>query len=245
MPTVHVLQHARTEGPSAVKTRAEVMGLGVAIHRLCDGEPVPPGIPDGDLLVVMGGSMGVGDVGDPRYPFLEPEIALVRSLAERGRPILGVCLGSQILAAALGASVYPLHVGDPPVRHREVGWGAISFTRSASDEPVLRGMDESEIVVHWHGDTFDLPAGATLLASSLACPNQMFRHGKRAFGLQFHVEVTAEDVALWTAEDSDFVRQANGPGGSERILRDTARYMPRHRAIGDRLLDNLLHAMLA
>jgi GMP synthase-like glutamine amidotransferase len=219
--------------------------MDIVTHRLCDGAPVPETLPEGDVLVVMGGSMGVGDCDDPRYPFLRKELALLERLARDDRPILGVCLGSQLLAAALGARVYPLHVGEPPVRHREVGWGAVTLARSNQEEPVLAGLDESEVVLHWHGDTFDLPAGATLLASTLACPNQMFRAGQRAFGLQFHVEVTAEDVALWVAEDADFIRQANGDGGARRILADTARYMERHRRVGDHLIDNLLAALLA
>jgi len=94
--------------------------------------------------------------------------------------------------------------------------------------------------LHWHGDTFDLPRGATRLASTLACQNQMFRFGRRSFALQFHVEVTAEDVKRWVHEDAAFVLAANGPGGAERILRDTDRYMPRHRHVGDRVIRNIL-----
>jgi GMP synthase-like glutamine amidotransferase len=244
MRALHVFQHAATEGPSAVRVRAEARGLPVVVHDFAAGAPVPSELPRGDVLVVMGGSMGVGDRSDPRYPFLGQELALLERLVSEDRPVLGVCLGSQLLASALGARVYPLEVGDPPVRVREVGWGAITFARTAGEEPVLSGLDESELVVHWHGDTFDLPEGATLLASSLACKNQMFRMGRRVFGLQFHVEVTAAHVLLWVNEDADFVRQANGPSGAKRIREDTARYMPRHRIVGDRLIDNLLTALL-
>lgn len=245
MRTVHVFQHAVTEGPSAVRRRAEAMGLPVVVHNFATGASVPKELPQGDVLVVMGGSMGVGDVADPRFPFLAPEIELLRRLTAEDRPVLGICLGAQLLAAALGARVYPLQVGDPPARVCEVGWGAVTLVRSAAEEPVLSGLNESEVVVHWHGDTFDLPPGATLLASSLVCPQQMFRAGQRAFGLQFHVEVDASDVLLWLSEDEDFVRQANGPAGASRIREDTARYMPRHRVVGDRLIDNLLAALLS
>lgn len=245
MRTVHVFQHAATEGPSSVRGRAEALGLRVVVHDFSAGAPVPAELPPGDVLVVMGGAMGVGDLADPKYPFLRPELELLKRLVAEDRPVLGVCLGSQLLAAALGARVYPLHAGDPPARVREVGWGAISFTRTPAEEPVLAGMNESEIVVHWHGDTFDLPPGATRLASSLVCENQMFRAGRRVFGLQFHVEVDADDVLLWAEEDAEFVRQANGPRGAERIREDTARYMERHRRVGDRLIDNLFAALLA
>jgi GMP synthase-like glutamine amidotransferase len=133
-------------------------------------------------------------------------------------------------------------VGEPPVRHREVGWGAVTLVTSPDREPVLAAMNPSEVVLHWHGDTFDLPAGGVRLASTLACENQMFRFGRRSYALQFHVEVTADDVKQWTREDAAFVLAANGPGGAERILSDTDRYMPRHRQVGDRLIRNMLAA---
>jgi GMP synthase-like glutamine amidotransferase len=243
MADVHVLQHVAMEGPARVADIARELGHRVVIHDLASGAPVPGTLPAGDLLVVMGGPMGVGDIGDARWPFLGAEADLLRRLLREGRPVLGICLGSQLMAHALGARVYPCHVGDPPARHREVGWGAVTFVETPEAEPVLAGLDPSEVVLHWHGDTFDLPAGATRLASTLACENQMFRYGDRAFALQFHVEVTAAEVERWTREDAAFVRAANGAGGAERILADTRRYMPRHRRVGDRLLRNVLAQM--
>jgi GMP synthase-like glutamine amidotransferase len=242
MGAIHVLQHVAMEGPASVADVARAMGFNVVVHALFDGAPVPRALDDGDVLVVMGGSMGVGDIGDARWPFLEAEVQFVARVLREERPVLGVCLGAQLMAHALGARVYPCHVGDPPVRHREVGWGAVTFTRPGGAEPVLEGANESEVVLHWHGDTFDLPRGATRLASTLACENQMFRFGRRSYALQFHVEVTADDVKQWTREDAAFVLAANGPGGAERILSDTDRYMPRHRQVGDRLIRNMLAA---
>jgi GMP synthase-like glutamine amidotransferase len=192
----------------------------------------------------MGGGMGVGDIGDPRWPFLKAEADLLARLLREGQPVLGICLGAQLMAHALGARVYPLRIGEPPVRHREVGWGAVTFVAAAERERSLAGLNPSEVVLHWHGDTFDLPLGATLLASTLPCAHQMFRFGRCAFGLQFHVELDAEDVAVWVREDADFVLAANGPGGQERILADTQRYIHRHRKVGDRIIRNILATML-
>ena len=236
------LQHVDLEGPSRIANIAHELGWTIDIRRLWLGDAVPSEMAQGELLVVMGGSMGVGDLGDPRWAFLAAEVALLRSALAAGRPIIGVCLGAQLLAHAAGSAVYPLHTGDPAARHREVGWGAITFTATSAQEPVLTGLDVAEPVVHWHGDTFDLPPGASLLASTLACPNQFFRIGSNVFGLQFHIEVTADQVALWARDDAAFVRAAGGPQHGPRLLADTARLMPRHRQQGDRLIRNLLLA---
>jgi GMP synthase (glutamine-hydrolysing) len=110
---------------------------------------------------------------------------------------------------------------------------------------VLAGMNPSEVVLHWHGDTFELPPGAHRLASTRACEKQMFSAGPRAFGLQFHVEITGAEAATWVREDAEFVRLANGPDGGVRLLQDTARYIARHEVVGNRLIENILRAMLA
>jgi GMP synthase (glutamine-hydrolysing) len=239
------LQHLPWEGPSRIADIACELGWSVEVRRLWLGEAVPTRINAGELLAVMGGSMGVGDLGDARWPFLADEVTLLRAALAERRPVIGVCLGAQLLAHAAGAQVHPLHTGMPPARHREVGWGAITFQASAEQEPVLAGLDRAEPVVHWHGDTFDLPVGATLLASTLACPQQFFRLGTNVFGLQFHIEITAEQVAQWVIDDAEFVAAAGGPQHGERLLADTARLMPRHRQQGDRLIRNLLLACAA
>jgi GMP synthase (glutamine-hydrolysing) len=244
MRAVHFLQHVPMEGPARMGEVARGMGLSVMVHKLHAGAPVPESLPDDSVLVAMGGSMGVADIGDPRWPFLGAEVRLLTRALRDERPVLGVCLGAQLMAHALGARVYPCQVGDPPVRHREVGWGAVTFTQSPEQEPILAGMNQSEVVLHWHGDTFDLPAGATRLASTLACENQMFRFGRRAFALQIHIEVTAADVQRWVREDADFVLAATGTGGAKRILADTGVYMRRYTQVGDRLIRQILEAAL-
>jgi GMP synthase-like glutamine amidotransferase len=224
-----------------VKSAFERAGFSAEVLRLDLGTEVPRTTDGMDALLVLGGSMGVGDLGDPRYPYLGPEIALLEQAVAMDFPTLGICLGSQLLARAAGARVYPNQRGDALVR--EVGWGAVHFTASADDEPVLAGLDGAEMMLHWHGDTFDLPPGAILLASTLHCPNQMFRLGQHLFGVQFHPEVKASDIERWVVEDADYVAGALGPDGSERILAETKLYMPRFCEHGDRLLDNLVRAM--
>ncbi len=240
-----ILEHVPHEGPARVGHALGRAGFTLSRVALHAGQPLPKGLAEQDLLVVMGGSMSVEDLENPRYPFLAAELELLRAAVAADFPTLGICLGAQLLAAAAGARVYPNVTGDPPKPTREVGWGALHFVRTALEEPVLAGLDPAEVVVHWHGDTFDLPRGATLLASTLSCQNQMFRLGRRQFGLQFHVELDEPDIETWLAADPDYVRGALGEGGAARIRRDSARFMPRFKERGDRLLDQLLAAMVA
>ncbi len=236
-----VLQHAPHEGPSRVRSAFERAGFTTDVLRLDLGVPVPKSTEGMHALLVLGGSMGVGDLGNPEYPFLRPEIALLERAIASDFPTLGVCLGAQLLAAAAGARVYPNQRGAHVVR--EVGWGAVHFTRSAAEEPVLEGLDAAEIMLHWHGDTFDLPPGAVLLASTLHCPNQMIRIGTRLFGVQFHPEIDEADIHTWIEADAEYIEGALGPTGAARIAADTKRFMPLHRERGDRLLDNLVGRM--
>ena len=142
-----------------------------------------------DLLVLLGGPIGVYE--RDAYPFLGEEIALAEARLARKRPLLGICFGSQIMAAALGAEVYTGKAG------KEVGWGMLNLTPSGASSPLAPLAPERTRVLHWHGDTFDLPKGATLLASTDRYPQQAFSYGGAGLGLQFHPEVTAKGLEAW------------------------------------------------
>jgi GMP synthase (glutamine-hydrolysing) len=241
-----VLQHTPSEGPERVAELLVERGLSLDVRHLHRGGLVPASIDKGDVLVVMGGPMGVGDVDDPRYPFLTGEITLLREALARDRPVLGICLGAQLIAAAAGARVYPntRRASDGAVvLAREVGWGPVDFTTGAP-EPALAGLSARHMVLHWHGDTFDLPRGAMPLASSAVCRNQAFRIGWKHFALQFHCELPKEAVAVWVREDAAFVREANGDAGGARILADTELHYAEARLGWDRLLRNIIGQML-
>ena len=137
-----------------------------------------------DLAIVLGGPIGVGD--EDRYPLVQEETALVKKRLEAGLPLLGICLGAQYMAHARGARVYP----GPK---KEIGWGTVSLCHKGG----LLAPLESAPVLHWHGDTFDLPESATLLASSEITPNQAFSLAKGQLALQFHVEADASKMESW------------------------------------------------
>jgi GMP synthase (glutamine-hydrolysing) len=142
---------------------------------------------------------------DP-LPYLDRERALVGQAVERGQPLLGICLGSQLIAQCLGADVHRNS-------EREIGWFDIHLTEAAADDALFRGIQGPETVFHWHNDTWELPPGAVRLAGSKACENQAFRAGRNIYGLQFHLEVTPEMIADWMEQDENCgdVRELSGP----------------------------------
>lgn len=177
-----VIQHVPFEGPGLIAPALFAVGSEVSVVRADLGDALPAAA-QLDVLVVMGGPMGAFD--DLEHPHLVEERALIAECVRLGKPVLGVCLGAQLLAAALGASV---HRG--PVE--EIGAGEVELT--ATGDPVLSPSGPRVPVVHWHGDTFDLPDGAELLARSDLYAHQAFRVGT-AYGLQFHVEIGSAE--LW------------------------------------------------
>ena len=239
-----VLQHLEPEGPGLFALEAVERGWPVQVVRLDRGEALPR-LEASDLLLVLGGPMGVGDLGDPAYPWLEGEVELLRQALAAGVPLIGVCLGAQLLALAAGGTAVPLQVGEPARPLREVGYGAITWHGDPATDPWLRGLEASELVLHWHGDRCVLPAHAELLASSLHCREQAFRIGRRAVGLQFHVELEPRQLERWLEHDRTYVLEALGADGVERIRADTVRWGARVARRGRRLVANLFDQLTA
>jgi len=209
---IHYLQHVPFEGPAAIADWAADRGHEITGSHLYRGDPLP-GADDFDWLVVMGGPMGVGDVDD--YPWMRPELDLIGASVERGRRVLGICLGAQFLAHALGARVYP-------APEKEIGWFPVEGL--AVERPgIYAGLPVRFTPLHWHGDTFDLPADAVPLAQGPGCPNQAFQVGERAIGLQFHIEATPSSVAALVEHCSGEIGDGRWQMGADEIRECNAR----------------------
>lgn len=172
------LQHFEREGPALIEEWAQQRGHEFKIIERFRNEAIPR-LELHDGLVLLGGPMSVNDEGD--YPWIRPELAAIAHHAQNGGRIFGVCLGAQLIAKSFGAMVYP-------AKTLEVGWFPIRF---AGGNEYPEKLPKSIHVLHWHGETFDLPYGVRRLASSAVCRNQAFTIGSRVIGLQFHLEVNA------------------------------------------------------
>ena len=219
---VVVIQHLEPEGPALIGDAMVRRGLRVDTVRTDLGETVPTDASELAALVVMGGPMSAGS--DQDFPSRQSEIALLRDALDRAVPVLGICLGAQLVAVAGGAAI---HRGPTP----EIGWGTVSIEPGAAEDPLLRGLTGELAVLHWHGDTFDLPEGAIHLASSAAYPNQGFRLGPRAWGLQFHLEVDQAAVDRFVASVG---HEAADPAA---ISREAGERLARSAADRDLVLD--------
>jgi GMP synthase-like glutamine amidotransferase len=212
---VLVLQHISCEPPGVY---GDILAeRGASIHRveIDEGQPLPDwrGF---DAIIAMGGPMSVND--DATLPWLTAEKGLVREAIFAGKPYWGVCLGAQLLAASLGARVY---TGPKP----EVGMMPVYLADAARSDPVFSGLPPELLTFQWHGETFDLPEGAVLLASSPAYPHQAFRWRDKAYGVQFHVEISTGLAEQWShvpAYKAALERVA-GPAAAKKIAGDVGR----------------------
>lgn len=182
---VRVVQHIEAEGPGRIGTILRARGVSLEVTRVDLGERVPADLGGASGLVVMGGPMGVYEMD--AYPHLRDEQRLLERALRAGIPVLGVCLGAQLLAATLGARVAP-----GPAK--EIGWLPVTLRETARDDALFGGVPRSFTALHWHGDVFDLPSGAVPLASSALTEHQAFRSGDAAYGLLFHLEATTAQV---------------------------------------------------
>ena len=178
----HYFQHVPFEGLGSIEAWLKAAGFEISCTRLYQAWELPD--PDGvDVLIALGGPMSVND--EESYSWLPQEKAYIRDIISAGKPVLGICLGAQLIASALGAAVYQN-------KSKEIGWFPIQWTDTmAASTP---GLSPAMDAFHWHGETFDIPEGALRIAQSEGCKNQGFQLGDSVIGLQFHLESTPESV---------------------------------------------------
>lgn len=211
-----VLQHIACEPPGVYGDVLAERGATIDRVALDENEPLPDWCRY-EGIVAMGGPMSVND--DATLGWLRDEKRLIGDAVRAGVAYWGVCLGAQLLAASLDAKVYP---GPSP----EVGLLPVALDAAATADAVFHGLPSSLMTFQWHNETFDLPAGSTLLASSLVCRSQAFRWGRRAYGVQFHLEVSADMARQWAGVvtyASDLERVL-GPGSLPRLITDLERH---------------------
>ncbi len=210
-----MLQHTPSENLGTIEDALRGHGIGFEYIETYAGRRVPQEMAGKAGLIVLGGPMGVYE--EVQFPFLRDEMHLIGSALSAGSPVMGVCLGSQLLAATLGAEVRK-------GKKKELGWHAVTLTESAGHDALFAGLGPETWPFHWHGDVFSLPRQAVSLASSESTPCQAFRFGKNAYGILFHLEVTAEQIAKMLRDFGDELREAGGDAG--KITVETSRRLP-------------------
>ena len=200
---VHYLQHVENEDLANIKAWLLKHGHSITRTLLYKKHTLPP-VDSFDWLIIMGGPMNVDEHG--KYPWLKKEKTLIKSSIRAGKVVLGVCLGAQLIARALGAKV-------KKNRYREIGWHKVRLTTAGKKSVLFKKFPSSFAPIHWHGDTFDLTKGTKLLASSAACKNQAFEYNGRVFAVQFHVEYSLRNM-------KKFYKTALGCGTKGRYEQD-------------------------
>lgn len=230
MEEVLIFQHDPFEDLGFFAEVLEKQGAIYRVIRLFHGEMPAEDWERVRALIILGGPMSVND--EKEYPFLRWEKRIIRAAIADAVPIVGICLGAQLIAATLGTMVYQGRV-------KEIGWSPISITPHGQVDSLLGYLPEIATVFQWHGHGFELPAGAIRLASSVNYENQAFRLGKNIYALQFHLEVTPRMIARWIDERSKDLAQAPYilP---DKILADTRNYAPTLKYYGERFLSEFV-----
>lgn len=218
---IHVFQHVPFEDIGSMAEDFRRRGYPVTTTHWYRGD-TPPAPENFDALIVMGGPMGVYDEGE--YPWLAEEKAHIKAAIAADKPVLGICLGAQLIACVLGAEVTRNPV-------REIGWFPLTLQTPAHQSPLGDALTDSLAVFHWHGDTFALPPGARWLASSEACAHQAFSVGNKVFGFQFHLETTAASARALIHACADELDGSPYVQNAEEILREPQRFLALNAAM--------------
>lgn len=225
---IHYLQHVPFEGLGSIEDWVRRGGHTLGATRFYRGDPLPA-VETLDLLVVMGGPMNIYE--EASYPWLVDEKRFIGQAIAAGRRVLGVCLGAQLIASVLGAKVYAN-------TDKEIGWFPVETTETVSGNGLFAAFPQRLDVFHWHGDTFDIPAGAVHVARSAGCAHQAFVYDERVAGLQFHLEMTPASAQQIIAHGADEIVVGRYIQTPQMMLADARRFDATNCAMQE-LLDRL------
>jgi GMP synthase (glutamine-hydrolysing) len=228
-----LLQHESFEALGTLDPLLKREGIRIRYVNFERNPEAAPDLSGNDGLILMGGYMGVYEAH--LYPHLKVEMQLIEQALKRNIPVLGICLGSQILAHVLGAEVRK-H------REREMGWSEVRLTDAGKKDPIFSHFRDSEILFQSHGDTFDIPQSAEHLAFSEVCHGQAFRYGENVYGFQFHIEIDRPTIGHWLEmpENLEIFGNSNGRFVPETILQDTDRHLDRSIHLSEQAFRNFL-----
>jgi GMP synthase (glutamine-hydrolysing) len=226
-----IIENASGEGPGILHDILSKKGWLVQTVQLHQGRSIPSNWQCFNLLIVMGGPMNVYE--EDKYPYLIKETEVIGEALNGGMPLLGFCLGAQLMAKACGARVLKGHI-------REIGWYPARLTEDGRKDLLLRWLPEEFFVFQWHSDTFQIPERGIRLIESDEYPNQAIRIGKMSYGFQFHFEITGEMIEDWLQSGKEEVKELNVAGLHERILKDTSYHLPKIHAVTELFLNNYL-----
>jgi len=231
MKKLLVLQHVAHELLGTLNPMLKKAGFRIRYVNFARHPDAQPSLDGYDGLVILGGPMSVNDTD--RLPHLMTEMHLIEQAMRRNLPVLGICLGAQLIAKTLGAAVYPS-------REKEIGWYDVSPTDHAQSDPLLTVLQKSEKIFQWHGETFDIPKTSSHLAFSSVCANQAFRYGSTVYGFQFHLEVDEPMIHRWlrVAVNRDEITALGGFINPDRIHSETPTHIARlnqlsHQVFGE------------
>jgi len=235
MKKLLVLQHVAHELLGTLNPLLKRAGFRIRYVNFARHPDAQPSLDGYDGLIVLGGPMSVNDT--KRLSHLMTELKLIEDAMRREIPVLGICLGAQLIAKTLGADVYPNTV-------KEIGWYDVFPTDAASSDPLLRELEKTEKLFQWHGETFDIPKSARHLAFSSLCANQAFRYGDKVYGFQFHLEVDEPMIHRWlgVAENQKEISSLRGGANYiECIYNETPEYMARLAELSERVFGEFIN----